>query len=166
MGFSFLSLPRVSHEKKKNPQLFFFFFLRKTRKKHKRLNFKLPGCTSSSSTLPVPTSPAAASSPPGCRRPLPRGSTGKKEEKEAFRPFRPWLSTSSLLFSLHFHPHTSSLSGKKKRYVFLLYRQRAALGPSAREPKSRAKFQVKDWAKTHGLECVDATFFSTSADEE
>lgn len=52
------------------------------------------------------------------------------------------------------------------RYVFLLYRQSAPLGASAKEPKSRAKFQLKDWAKTHGLECVDATFFSTSADEE
>ena len=54
-----------------------------------------------------------------------------------------------------------------RRYVFLLYRQlKGPLGTSAREPKSRAKFQLKDWARTHGLECVDATFFSASADEE
>lgn len=52
------------------------------------------------------------------------------------------------------------------RYVFLLYRQSAPLGSSAKEPKSRARFQLKDWARTHGLECVDATFFSASADEE
>lgn len=53
------------------------------------------------------------------------------------------------------------------RYVFLLYQQEGPLGSSAKPPKSRARFQVKDWASTHGLgDPVDATFFSTSADEE
>lgn len=68
------------------------------------------------------------------------------------------------LFSLFPPPPSPPLSNL--RYVFLLYRQRAPLGTSAKEPKSRAKFQVKDWAKSHKLECVDATFFSTPADEE
>ena len=53
-----------------------------------------------------------------------------------------------------------------RRYVFLLYRQQAPLGSSAKAPKSRARFPLKDYAKTQGLEAVDATFFSTSADEE
>jgi len=51
-------------------------------------------------------------------------------------------------------------------YVWLAYRQPGPL-TGVRTPKARARFQVKAWARDHGLDAPSAaTFFWVSAEEE